>query len=245
MAPGPPKSPEAATGCCGASAVALPVAAVVAALLEAGEDCVDAEELARRLFLRPGLVRAALERLVEAKGLELNGGRACIADRVELALAAVRLGVPETAVARGLDWRMFEEYAARALREAGFEARRGLRLYGRGGLELDVLGLDPAGGLVVAIDCKHWNPRVSTPSRLRAAAAQHRARVGRLAASWRQLGLPQGRWRIVPALLVLRESVPRLAEGVAVVPASRLRGFIEELPVLAEEPAIHVVRLEA
>jgi len=225
--------------------VTLPVAVVAAALLEADEGCVETEELARRLFLRPGLVRAALGRLAKAGGLELSSNGACIADRVELVLAAVRLGVPETAVARGLDWRMFEGYAARALREAGFETRRGLRLHGRGGLELDVLGLDRAGGLAVAIDCKHWSPRISTPSRLRAAAAQHRARVERLAANWRRLGLPGGRWRIVSALLVLRESVPRLAEGVAVVPASRLRGFIEELYMLAEEPAIHVVKLEA
>ncbi|ALL00857.1 hypothetical protein Pyrde_0807 [Pyrodictium delaneyi] len=225
--------------------MALPLAAVAAALLGTREDCVTVDELAARLFLRPGLVRAALEKLAEAGGLELDSDRACVVERIELALAAVRLGVPETVVARGLDWRMFEEYAARALSEAGFEARRGLRLHGRGGLELDVLGLDRAGGLAVAIDCKHWSPRISTPSRLRAAAAQHRARVEKLAAHWRRLGLPGGKWRIVPALLVLRESAPRLVEGVAVVPASRLRGFIEELYVLAEEPAIHVVKLKA
>ncbi|KSW12483.1 hypothetical protein CF15_07110 [Pyrodictium occultum] len=214
-------------------------------LLERGRGCTPLGEMAARLFLRPGLVEAAAARLAGAGGLRLEGDAACVDDPLALALAAVKLGVSETAVARHLDWRMFEEYAARALAEAGFEALQGLRVHGPGGLELDVLGLDAAAGLAVAVDCKHWSPRVSTPSRLRAAAARHRERLGRLIRHWRRLGLPPGRWRIVPALLVLREHAPRLAEGVPVVPASRLRGFLEELPALAEDPAVYVARLEA
>jgi len=218
-------------------------AAAVLRVLGPG-GCMGLEELAERLYTRPQRLRQLLEKLA---GLEVTGGGVvCLRDPVEAAASAARLGASEAVVARGLDWRMFEEYAARALREAGMEAWRGLRRPGAGGFELDVLGLDPVSATGVAIDCKHWSPRLTAPSRLRAAAERHRRRLRLLAESWRELGLPEPpgkgrRWLLVPALLVLREAVPRLVDGVYVVPASRLRGFLEELPVLADEPAAATV----
>ena len=197
------------------------------------------EEIAERLYTRPQRLRGLLAGL---RGVEEDGeGRLCLRDPVEAAASAVRMGASETVVARGLDWRMFEEYAARALGEAGMDTWRGLRRPGPGGFELDVLGLDPVSGIGVAVDCKHWSPRNTVPSRLRAAAERHRRRLRLLAEAWAGLGLPEPparrrHWLLVPALLVLRENTPRLVEGVYVVPASRLRGFLEELPVLADEP---------
>ena len=219
--------------------------AVVEVLLREGtRDCIDLEEISKKLFTRRTLVERAVERLLEAQGgvfLERRGDCVVVKDALGLALAAVRLGVPENVVARGLDWRLFEEYAARALREAGYSVYRGLRVAGRGGLELDVLGLGERVG--VAIDCKHWEPRYTAPSRLREAARRHLERLGRLEAFWDKLRLPTGCWKIVPALLVLREHVPRLLEGVLVVPVSRLRGFIEEIPVLAEADEVEARKI--
>ncbi len=214
------------------------LAAALLQLLGPG-GCAALGELAERLYTRPQRLRRLL---AELEGLEEDGeGRICLRDPVAAAVSAVRMGASETVVARGLDWRMFEEYAARALGEAGMETWRGLRRPGAGGFELDVLGLDPVSGLGVALDCKHWSPRSTVPSRLRAAAERQRRRLRLLAEAWSELGLPRPparrrHWLLVPALLVLRENVPRLLEGVYVVPASRLRGFLEELPVLAEEP---------
>ena len=213
----------------------IPVGAIAEALISTRSGCISFDELAGRLFLRKRLVEEAVKRLAEAAEsdvLELREDCVVVRDVLGLALAAVRLGVSENVVARGLDWRMFEEYAARALAEAGYRVYRGLRVGGRGGLELDVLGLGARVG--VAIDCKHWEPRYTVPSRLREAAKRHVERVMKLASFWDRLRLPPGCWKIIPALLVLREHVPRLLEGVVIVPVSRLRGFIEEISVLAE-----------
>jgi hypothetical protein len=46
----------------------------------------------------------------------------------------------------------------------------------------------------------------------------------------------------VPLLLVLRETgLPRIIEGAPVVPVSRLRGFIEELDYVIDDPSVAVV----
>ena len=227
------------------SLAVVPISAVAELLVRLGPGkCLGIDELSSKLFIRRRLVEEALRRLSEAADpgvIELGGDCVSIRDVLGVAIAAVRLGVPESVVARGLSWRMFEDYAARALREAGYRVYHGLRVAGRGGLELAVLGL--GGSIGVAVDCKHWSPRSTVPSRLRDAARRHVERLGRLEQYWDRLGLPSGCWKIVPALLVLRERVPRLVEGVAVVPVSRLRGFIEELPVLAEADEIGARRI--
>lgn len=201
--------------------------------LSRGESCVDTAILAQ-----PGRVLAARS---PPPGTRLQGGRLCVDDPLVLALHLLRLGVSEKEAAKALDWRMFERYAAEALEEAGFRVWRDIRLHGPGGLQVDVLGLDGYGRGVV-LECKHWSPRTSPPSRLRSAALRHLERARRLAANWQRLGLPRGRYRLVPALLVLREAgVPRLASGVPIVPVSRLRGFLEELDYLLEDPAVAVL----
>ncbi|BEP17187.1 hypothetical protein PYJP_05390 [Pyrofollis japonicus] len=211
------------------------IGALVAELLRLrSEKCVSLDAIATRLFIRSVLVKRAAE-LLSAEpgaGAKLVDGEICIEDALALALTAVRLGVPETAISKSLDWRLFEEYARRAFSEAGYRVYRGLRVAGRGGLELDVLALAEAHA--VAIDCKHWEPKYTVPSRLRDAARRHVERIRRLEKYWDRLGLPQGCWRIVPALIVIKENVPKIIEGVFIVPVSKLRGFIEELPVLLE-----------
>jgi len=198
--------------------------------LARGERCVE-------LRVLPLPERGVVARGV-LPGVEEDGSRVCVVSPLELALYALRMGAAEKAVVRALDWRMFEEYAARVLGEAGFQVWRDIRLHGAGGFQVDVLGLDGYGhGLV--LECKHWSPRNSAPSRLREAAARHLERTRRLALHWRRLGLPGRGYRLVPALLVLRETgVPRLVHGVPVVPVSRLRGLIEEFDYLLEDPAV-------
>lgn len=50
---------------------------------------------------------------------------------------------------------------AEALGEAGLRVWRNLRVPGRGGLEVDVLGL--ASDYDVVVDCKRWSYRSSSP----------------------------------------------------------------------------------
>ena len=221
--------------------------ALALALLERGSgSCIDAGE-AVRLGVRGGILHAAARLLAPAVRLEDSSGGSggvCVEDVLELALAAARLGASEQVIARYLDWRMFEAYAARALEEAGYTVYRGLRRGGRGGFEVDVLGIRQPLGVV--FECKHWQPRYSSPSRIAGVVERHVERVRRLAAAWPKLGIPPARLRLVPAVLVLREhGLPRLVRGVPVVPVSRLRGFLEELPGLAYSGELLIVEAPA
>ncbi len=215
-------------------------------LLEHG-GCLGLGEAAERL-------RAAREAAVEAAaalpGVEVGEDRVCLVDRLALAVHLVsKLNVDPRRVAGLLDWRLFEQHAARAFEEAGYTVYRSLRLHGPQGFEVDVLAVDTAAARAVAVECKHWSPRTSSPSRVAAVAARHLERVRRLAAAWQRLGLPtprRGRVRVVPVLLVLREhGLPRVAFGVPVVPVSRLRGFIEALDWVVEDPRVATVEAPA
>ena len=198
------------------------------------QGCKPIAMIAEKAFLRPVIVENALRALAETtSAITVSEDTVCLHDPVELAIAAVKNGASEALVARSLNWRMFENYTAKALEEAGYIVYRSLRVPGKGGLEVDVLGLDPPAKLGIVVDCKHWSPRTATPSRLLEAAKQHRNRQERLAKLWWKLKLPKGTWRLIPAIVTLRENVPKLAEGVLIVPVSKLKGFIQELPALA------------
>ncbi len=209
------------------------VARLLLEALARGERCVKLQSMP--LIERSLAMRSVLD------GVVRDDDKICVEEPMRLALHALRMGVPEKTVAAALDWRMFEEYAAWALEEAGFHVWRGLRVHGPGGFQVDALGLDGYGRGVV-VECKHWNPRVSSPSRLREAARRHLERVRRLARYWHRLDLPRRRYRLVPLLLVLRETgLPRIIERVPVVPVSKLRGLIEELDYVIDDPSVAVV----
>ncbi len=209
---------------------------VAEALLRLG-GCPTTEDIVRETGLQPSVVRGYLDILSTSDGLEPLGDGACVTSRAALAAFSIRLGADPARLSRLLSWRDFEALAASALEEAGFGVSRNLRLPGRGGMEVDVVGA--RGPYGVAIDCKRWSYRVSSPSRVTGAARAQRDRAVRLASIWGSLGLPPVRY-LVPALLVLREDLPRVVENVAVVPAISLRGFIRELEAVADEVAIGV-----
>ena len=199
--------------------------------------CPSVRSVAETLGLSEVQARASLEALALANAIELKDDIACVRSRAELAAAAIRLGGDPERISRRLDWRDFEALVASALQEAGFSVSRSVRLPGRGGLEVDVVGA--SGRVAVAVDCKRWSYRSSSPSRIGEAARRHRLRSQRLASIWGSLSLPKASV-LVPALVVLREDLPRFVEGVAVVPVLALRGFIEDLEAVADEVGIRV-----
>ncbi|MGC9072362.1 MAG: restriction endonuclease [Acidilobus sp.] len=220
----------------GAYQVPRSLTAVAEALISLG-GCPTLDAIAGASGLTQSRVRLYLEELAPSGGVEPLGDGACVVNKALLVAYAIRLGADPTRLSRHLSWRDFEVLVATALSEAGFTVVRGLRLPGKGGMEIDVTGAK--GRLGVAVDCKRWAYRVSSPSRITTAARAQRVRAERLALKWDEFGLPPVRV-IVPALVVLREDLPRFAEGVAVVPALALRGFIEELDSVVGEVGVRV-----
>lgn len=215
---------------------------LVAKLLEAKRgECIELSKLASTLYIPEEDILELVDNLASQTSysfISYRGGCIIVYDKIELAIAATKIGVPENIVSTKLDWRLFEEYTARVLREAGYRVYRGLKVAGPWGLELDILSLAASHGL--AIDCKHWQPRYTSPSRLKLVAQQLHKRINRLEKYWRSLGLPLGTWRILPVIIVLKHYIQPFVEGAVVVPVSRLRGFLYALPELLFHEDIRV-----
>jgi hypothetical protein len=212
-----------------------PATDLAVALLNSN-GCVTLQELLSGAGLGVEAARGYMDGLEALGGLRLEGGLACPTNRALLAASAIRLGADPEVVSRLLSWRDFEGLVAEALGEAGLRVWRNLRVPGRGGLEVDVLGLASDYGVVV--DCKRWSYRSSSPSRVAEAASRHAERVRRLMALWGSLGLPRPPRRLLPALVVLREDLPRAVNGAAVVPVLQLSGFTRELDAVVDELGI-------
>jgi len=208
------------------------------------EKCVSINKLSRDLKLTPTALGLLLSRL--GTSVKVNGDCVKITNVLDLVITAVRQGVPEKTLVKYIDWRVFEEFAARALAEAGYETYRNISVRARGvSFELDVIGVKEP--LVLVVECKHWQPKYTSPSRLREIVSQHLARLNKLTLMWRSLeGVKLRRGlKAVPVILVVREySIPRVVEGAAIVPVSKLKGFLQEIDELVYGNILKAFTLE-
>jgi hypothetical protein len=110
--------------------------------------------------------------------IKIRGSEASVINPVELALKLLSRGVEARRISELLNWRDFEFFTSRILSESQYEVEHSVSLTSPVRFELDVLGVDPSTGFSLAVDCKHWS--ITTPSRLKNAAENHNARVGKL-----------------------------------------------------------------
>ncbi len=198
----------------------------IVGLLLASRPCAKVSSLVSALYEPEALIAKAVGELEVASdgAVELRGNEVCVRDPVSLAIAGVKSGIPEDELARHLDWRDFEAFAAKVLNEAGLEVLRNV-VSRVPRFEVDVVGVGDS--IAVAIDCKRWSYSVSSPSRVAEAARAQVRRARLLAEHGASLGLPRGCRTLVPALLLLREGLPPVLEGSLVIPASALRTLID------------------
>ena len=213
---------------------------VLASLLERPDDSHTPAALAARTGAPERLVALVLGELARQGLLEASGDTYSVPDPVELALHAVGMGLDPRRVAESLDWRHFERFVARALAEYDYIVARNLRLKPPGGVEVDVLGVGRFYGL--AIDCKHWSPRTTSPSKLVEAARRHRARIDILASRWAETGLAEPGEGLVGVMVTLTDPGVRSLEGVGVVPVSVFHDFASRVEYYVDELGLHVAR---
>ena len=144
--------------------------------------------------------------------------------RIQLALDVARAGRLGDAT-RFLSWQEFERFAEECLEEAGFEAKRNVRVKGDGrAWQIDVVGL--RGELVLAIDCKHWN----TPgylSRFRPAANHQRHAATHLLTTLDEKMSEGSKGRqALAVILTLREPPAQLSENAVLVSVEKLPSFL-------------------
>jgi hypothetical protein len=110
--------------------------------------------------------------------IKISGVEALVVNPVELALKLLSRGIEARKISELLNWRDFEFFTSRILSESQYEVVQRVLLTSPVRFELDVLGVESSTGFSLAIDCKHWS--ITTPSRLKNAAGNHSARVGKL-----------------------------------------------------------------
>src|SRR3989441_10173887 len=148
------------------------------------------------LFARKALANALIE--YDSNWISLSPG-----SRIRLAMDIARAGRLSDS-ARVLTWQEFEKFAEECLREAGFQTEKNVRVRGDcRAWQIDVVGV--RGGLILTVDCKHWNPP-SPISKFKLAAEHQRTATLHFLARPVERTIQEDRERqALPVILTLSE----------------------------------------
>lgn len=157
--------------------------------------------------------------------------------RLKLAINAVNLGADIEHVVSFLQWREFENIAARILEENNYTVKKNFRFkYSERKWEIDIIGFKKP--LAICIDCKHWHRGMHRSTLKRIVNAQ----VERVIALAKFLPNPSKKiecnsWnlvKLIPAVLSLIQGQFKFYDNVPVVSILQLQDFIHKLPVYAD-----------
>jgi Holliday junction resolvase-like predicted endonuclease len=159
------------------------------------------------------------------------------AQRLELALRALKAGAGIDKVSNLLHWKEFEAIAALAFEHNCYSIVRNLRFkQGARKYEIDIVGCKKP--LVVCADCKHWHHGLHKSTLNRVVEEQ----IERVRALVKSLPNPKVRlkcvsWnsaKFVPVILSLTKDESKFCAEVPVVPILELQDFLSQLPAYAD-----------
>jgi Holliday junction resolvase-like predicted endonuclease len=155
------------------------------------------------------------------------------AQRVRLALYSLRLGADFQKICDLLSWREFENIAAQAFEDNGYEVLRNFHLqHNSKRWEIDLIGLKKP--LVLCVDCKHWKRgwRQSATSNAVRAQIERTEALSKTLGNYRQK-IKVDAWEtvtLIPVIMSLTLGPYKVYDDVPVVPVLQLQDFINELP---------------
>ena len=157
--------------------------------------------------------------------------------RLKLAVKAAALGADVEVISHLLCWQEFEEIAAFALKNYGYNVLNNVRFKHAGKrYEIDVVGCRKP--LVVCIDCKHWQKTISASSLRKIVEAQiERSKAFADSLPIPKLSLDCTKWsntKFLPAIISLFPCPFKYYYEVPVVPILQLQDFLNQLPVHTE-----------
>jgi len=176
-----------------------------------------------------------LRKLEVSRFVSREGGEVKIStlQKVQLAVLAVRLGASLDQACRYLSWQEFEKITQFALEALGYETALHQRFRsGRRRCEIDIIGV--LGGIIIAVDCKHWKRSLTGLAAERVAKAQlQRAEIIRLEGNLGRIEKALERplkkvLTVIPVIVTLAENPCSIACGVPVVPVLRFSSFLNE-----------------
>ena len=166
------------------------------------------------------------EELASELGLQVKDGTIKVSpeSRLDIAMSEASRGFLQNA-SRFLDWRDFERFAERCLREMDFETMKDVRLKADGrNWQIDVTGIKDR--LLVCLDCKHWAPPMS-PSRFKDPET-HQLAATRVYAT--KLATQRNSEIIsLPVIVTLFEPPKPFSEKVVIVDIQKLPSMLRDL----------------
>lgn len=199
-----------------------------------------------------GLTGIRLERLTQL--LETIRSYIKIEDRVvelidplNLSLMLIEKGADVREVSRYLDWRDFEKFSAEILTQNGYFVKTNFRITKPVRFEIDVLGVEPATGFGLLIDCKHWGRGVSFRN-LVEIMDNHLDRALKFIkyVDWFRRG-----WvhicklkTIVPIVVTLTTPTLRMHKGVLAISIQELNAALREIHVVLDTFNVKPIKLK-
>jgi hypothetical protein len=156
------------------------------------------------------------------------------AQRIALAIHALKLGADLENVCRLLDWDEFEQVIFLALKVNRYKVKKNFRFkWNNRKWEIDVLGLKKP--LIICVDCKQWRHGWRRAAIIKAVEAQiERAKAVTESLELHTRYMPQvSEWQrilIVPIVITLVPAPFKFYKSVPIVPVLKLQHFLNELP---------------
>ncbi len=205
---------------------------VLRLLKDAGEGPVSASQFSEEASSKS--VERNLSELVRSGFVSRSGDlfEVSAQQKLSLAVLAMQGGADVEKVCGALGWEEFEDFAAFALEQNGFETWKHFRFkFGKKRYEIDVVGVRQP--LVLSVECKHWRQGWKRAAITEAVVRQ----VERTKSLAQLLPEPKDRLRLagwreasfMPIVVTLYDAPLRICGGVPVVPVFYLNSFLGEM----------------
>jgi restriction endonuclease len=140
------------------------------------------------------------------------------ADRLKIAILAIKMGCDIEQISKKLTWRDFEALTSKILKLSGYNTAVHVT-FSKPRMEIDVIGMKSQ--LAITVDCKHWNHgSISMPS------FYVRRQIERT-----KILLVKGSniSYAIPIILTLHSTTVRLINGTPIVPITQFKSFLDGL----------------
>jgi hypothetical protein len=154
------------------------------------------------------------------------------ADRMKLAILALQRGCDIESISKSISWRDFEAMTSEILGLYGYLTKTNVRLSKPSRIEVDVIGINNNNKLAIVADCKHWK-RYSLSS-ISSYAEKQVQRTKILLRTKRRI-TQDNISQAVPIILTLYSMGIQFIDGVPIVPITKFKSFIENVPLHLSE----------
>jgi hypothetical protein len=154
--------------------------------------------------------------------------------KVQIAVLCLNLGADPSYISRHLDWRGFEEFAAKIVDAYGYAVYKNYRFKSvNRRWEIDVLAIKKP--VLLCLNCKHFLKQ--RWASLKKAALEELERAEALKQALPRLKLepkPSEGWKILPALVTLIAPKSKVYDKIPIVRITELGNFLEELALYTD-----------